>query len=459
MRSPYKRVTGRIRKNNRQNTEGGIPAGRGEAGSMADTGGGYKIQMIKFTDGKRRKLYGKAKRIAALCMAGMMLFTPAMQVQAVGAGSSIARGIDVSKHNLAIDWSKVPSSGVSFVFIKAGSTNSGVDPYFDVNMRGAQAAGLKTGVYLYSYATTPEQALAEAMFLLEWMSNYTVNYPVVYDVEDACHKSLSTAQLQEIINVFCTAIASQGYYPVVYSNKNMFQKQIGNVAFDKWVAQYADELQYDGAAFWQNTSHGSVAGIPTRVDMNYQFKDYSSIIIPEGFSQRGDQMVFYSNYRMQRACWVNWEDKKYHLDENGFVQKGCWFDDETGRYFLATKDGHALRDCVTIEGADYYFDENGVMQRGLVTMPDGVVYYYDLTTGALQRNVTVTIDGVDYVVDQKGVAVPAADVAAAEAAAQAVADGTAPTADAAAQAPADGTVPAAEAAAQTPADGAAQTAQ
>ncbi len=392
--------------------------------------------MIKFSKNIRRRIYRRIKTAAALCMAGMMLFAPAIKVQAVGAGSSIARGIDVSKHNLAIDWSQVPSSGVSFVFIKAGSLNMGLDPYFDANMRGANAAGLKTGVYLYSYATTPEMALTEAMFLLQWMSNYTVNYPVVYDIEDACHKNLSTAQLQEIINVFCTAIESQGYYPVVYSNKNMFQTKIGNVAYDKWVAQYADELQYEGAAFWQNTSHGSVPGIPTRVDMNYQFKDYSSIIIPEGFAQRGDTTVFYSNYRMQRACWVNWEDKKYHLDEFGRVQKGCWFEDETGRYFLATKDGHALRDCVTIEGQDYFFDQNGVMQRGMVTMPDGVTYYYDVMTGALQRNVVVTVDGVNYQVDQNGVAAPIVEEVLPEqipGAEQAVAPGQAPAADAAAQ--------------------------
>lgn len=343
------------------------------------------------------------KKVAALCLAGTLTLIPSQHAHAVGAGSSIARGIDVSKHNLAIDWSKVPSSGVSFVFIKAGSTNSGVDPYFDANMRGANAAGLKTGVYLYSYATNAEQAQNEANLLLQWMSDYTVNYPVVYDVEDACHKNLSQAQLQEIINTFCSTIEAQGYYPVVYSNKNMFVNKIGNVKYDKWVAQYADALEYDGAAFWQNTSHGSVAGIPTRVDMNYQFKDYSSIIIADGFATRGDQKVFYTNYRMQRSCWVGWEDKKYHLDENGFVQKGCWFEDETGRYFLATKDGHALREDVTIQGVEYYFDENAVMQAGLVVRPDGNTYYYD-ASGALQKNVTVTVDDVLYAVDKKGIA-------------------------------------------------------
>lgn len=341
--------------------------------------------------------------MTALCMVMILAFVPYRHVQAVGAGSSIARGIDVSKHNLAIDWSQVPSSGVSFVFVKAGSTNSGVDPYFDANMRGANAAGLKTGVYLYSYATNAEQAQNEANLLIQWMSNYTVNYPVVYDVEDACHKNMSQAQLQEIINTFCSTIEANGYYPIVYSNKNMFVNKIGDVKYDKWVAQYADALEYNGAAFWQNTSHGSVAGIPTRVDMNYQFKDYSSIIVADGFASRGEQKVFYVNYRMQRSCWVSWEDRKYHLDENGFVQKGCWFEDETGRYFLATKDGHALREDVTIQGVEYFFDENAVMQTGLVVRPDGNTYYYD-ASGALQKNVTVAIDGVTYEVNKKGIA-------------------------------------------------------
>ncbi len=363
------------------------------------------------------------KRVFTLLLAGAMAIMPVSRVEAIGAGSSIARGIDVSKHNLAIDWSQVPSSGVTFAFVKAGSTNSGVDPYFDANMRGANAAGLKTGVYLYSYATNAEQARNEADLLLQWMSNYTVSYPVVYDVEDACHKNMSQAQLQEIINTFCSTVEAQGYYPVVYSNKNMFLNKIGDIQYDKWVAQYADALEYEGASFWQNTSHGSVAGIPTRVDMNYQFKDYSSMIVADGFATRGDQKVFYANYRMQRSCWVGWEDRKYHLDENGYVQKGCWFEDETGRYFLATKDGHALREDVTIEGVEYFFDENAVMQTGLVSRPDGNTYYYD-AAGALQKNVTVEVDGVTYEVNKNGVATAVPVEAPAEEAAAEIADVT-----------------------------------
>ena len=116
--------------------------------------------MIKPNKMLLHRLRRGVKQVAVLCLAGALVLTPGLKVEAVGAGSSIARGIDVSKHNLGIDWSQVPSSGVSFAFVKAGSTNSGIDPYFDVNMRGANAAGLRTGVYLYSYAANADQALS-----------------------------------------------------------------------------------------------------------------------------------------------------------------------------------------------------------------------------------------------------------------------------------------------------------
>ena len=123
-----------------------------------------------------------AKRTLALALTVTAIWTlqPA-EVHAVNASGNIAQGVDVSKHNGSVNWSQVAASGMKFAFIKAGSTNSGVDPNFDANIKGAAAAGLKTGVYVYSYATTPEAAQNEANLVLQWISNYTVNYPVVFD--------------------------------------------------------------------------------------------------------------------------------------------------------------------------------------------------------------------------------------------------------------------------------------
>ena len=91
-------------------------------------------------------------------------------------------GIDVSKYQGAIDWGAVARSGIKFAFIRVGSTYSGIDPTFDYNMRSAQANGIKTGVYIYSYATNAEQAAMEAVLVTQWLAAYQVQMPVVFDI-------------------------------------------------------------------------------------------------------------------------------------------------------------------------------------------------------------------------------------------------------------------------------------
>ena len=232
----------------------------------------------------KRSFLTKGKKIlAAALMVALVSLLPASNAKAVTAWGAIAQGVDVSKYNGVVDWGQVKAAGMDFTFIKVGSTKSGIDPMFVHNITQANAAGLKTGVYLYSYATTPQQALEEANQVLQWIEGYTVNYPVVFDIEDKCHKKLSDQQLIDIINAFCMTIDAAGYYPVVYSNKNMFNGKLSITGWDKWVAQYNDTCEYNNnVCFWQYTSQGRVPGLPGRVDLNYQYEDYSQLIIQEG---------------------------------------------------------------------------------------------------------------------------------------------------------------------------------
>lgn len=328
------------------------------------------------------KKISKSIKVLSLFLCMVITWTSiAMPVSAVNSTTALAMGIDVSKHNQAINWGQVASSGVKFAFIKAGSTNKGLDPFYDANMRGAQAAGIKTGVYLYSYATNVEQAQNEANLLLSWMSNYTVNYPVVYDVEDACMRGLSTQQVQDMINTFCSTIYAAGYYPMVYSFKNLYLGKIGNVGYDKWVAQYSDHCDYPGdISIWQSSSHGSIAGVPTRVDIDYTYKDYGAIIIADGFTQRNGQTYFYAGYKMQRG-WIATNDTRYYLDGNGILQKGIWFADAAGTYYLSPQDGSISRGACTINKRDYFFNQDGILQAGPITRPDGLTCYYNPSDG------------------------------------------------------------------------------
>lgn len=55
------------------------------------------------------------------------------------------------------------------------------DEYFEKNIAGATAAGLKVGVYFYSQAINAEEAAEEAAFVLNAIRPYKVTFPVVFD--------------------------------------------------------------------------------------------------------------------------------------------------------------------------------------------------------------------------------------------------------------------------------------
>ena len=140
----------------------------------------------------------------------------------VKAASPIRSGIDVSYHQGAIDWNAVKSSGVQFAFIRAGSFKSGTDAYYHQNMKGAIAAGIPVGIYVYSYAISPEMAANEGLFAVTVAKDYPVSLPIAYDIEDAYHRGMSREQLQSLVNAFCNTVRAAGYYPIVYSSKNWF---------------------------------------------------------------------------------------------------------------------------------------------------------------------------------------------------------------------------------------------
>ena len=310
-----------------------------------------------------------------LCAALLIPMLP-MNAKAVTPGQAGAVGIDVSKYQGNVDWNAVRNSGVTFAFIKAYSSYSGVDPYFARNITGANAAGIRTGVYVYSYATTVEEAVAEANAVIGILQNYTVTFPVAIDIEDSSQKHLSPEQLAAIANAFCATVENAGYYPMVYASKYWFQNRIAPVAYDVWVAQYAAECEYPGIpSFWQYSNTGSIPGIAGAVDMNYQYRDYS-FIVANGFSQRGGNTYFYRNYRWQRG-WIDYNGARYYCDVTGVMRTG-WID---------------------LGGAIYYLGEDGVMSTGLRPVGDAIYYF---GTDGIRKSGLFEIEGQHYLFDAEG---------------------------------------------------------
>lgn len=198
----------------------------------------------------------------------------------------VLRGIDVSEHQLEIDWNQVRSAGLDYAYIRVGRrgyTEGGLfeDPYYTRNMQGAAAAGLRVGVYFFSQAINVGEAIAEARFVLEHLQGYSVSLPIVYDwekigTEDARTNGLTQEVRTECAIAFCETIQNAGYEAGIYFNRN-----IGYYGYDLsrltdyhfWFALPESPFPnfYYAVNSWQYSFTEAVPGIATETDMNLLF--------------------------------------------------------------------------------------------------------------------------------------------------------------------------------------------
>ena len=201
-------------------------------------------------------------------------------------GGKYLTGIDVSEHQYDIDWEKVAADGIDFAMIRVGYRGSTAgqiytDEYFEKNIAGATAAGLKVGVYFYSQAINAEEAAEEAAFVLNAIRPYRVTFPVVFDWEIvggsyARTYTVSRAVLCESAKTFCSAVEDAGYDAMIYFTQYLgyrkyILRQLSDYEF--WYAEYEAKprivFNFD---MWQYSSTGSVNGIDGDVDLNIYFR-------------------------------------------------------------------------------------------------------------------------------------------------------------------------------------------
>lgn len=198
------------------------------------------------------------------------------------------KGIDVSRFQGDIDWNAVAADGVEFAFIRAANRGYGTgklveDEKFEANLKGALAAGIHVGAYVYSQAINEAEILEEANLVLEKLSAYQVNCPVVIDVEKTLDSTgrmnqLTLEERTNLILLFCQTVEAAGYKPIIYHNLEMgaLMMDIETLEeYDKWFAYYNEDMYYPyDYTIWQYSDKGRVNGINTEVDMNISFSAF-----------------------------------------------------------------------------------------------------------------------------------------------------------------------------------------
>lgn len=205
---------------------------------------------------------------------------------------SIFKGIDVSKWQGNIDFEQVKKSGIDFVIIKAGGSDSGIykDRYFDMNYLKAKAAGLNVGAYYFvgKKFLTKEDGVADAKRFISILDGKQFEYPVYVDVETGSfnvRKRFTDATI-----AFCETMEDAGYFCGVYaSDISGFHDMLENDrlgAYTHWVAKYGNSKPtfVSQADIWQHSSKGVVDGILKYVDLDISFVDFPKIIKTKGFN-------------------------------------------------------------------------------------------------------------------------------------------------------------------------------
>lgn len=192
-------------------------------------------------------------------------------------------GIDVSEHQGVINWETV-SREVDFAFVRLGyrgyaNGNMVTDAYYSTNMQGAISNNVPVGVYFYSQATSYEEGVEEANYVLSQLGDYNLSYPIVLDredpmQEDARTNNMSVEQHTQAALGFLETIEAAGRSTMIYTNQMYYALYLDLEQIYKypvWFAQYANEPVWPYEfSIWQYSESGEVPGIYGPVDMNIE---------------------------------------------------------------------------------------------------------------------------------------------------------------------------------------------
>ncbi len=248
-----------------------------------------------------RPLYHRGMKPGALTTLIASLTFVAAGMLSAGTAAADFRpkaGIDVSRFQERISWSRVASTRARFAILQAsrGSGNDcavvpercGIDPFYRRNYRRARANGLRVGPYHRAFADGSSRrgarrdAKAEARLFSDEVGRLRRRDLIpTLDVESPFGR-LSSGRLVLWIETWIDVVERRLDTPVmVYTNDSSWQATGNTTLFAErgvplWVANFgvpeplvpADDWAGRGWAIWQYTSSGRIRGISGAVDKN-----------------------------------------------------------------------------------------------------------------------------------------------------------------------------------------------
>lgn len=209
------------------------------------------------------------------------ILTPISDIIDKHKNSDTMVGIDVSSWQGDIDWNKVKSSGVEFAIIRIGfgynSNNELIyDSKFKNNLANAKKAGIKVGLYFYSYAKSNKEAINQAKWIIDTLDEEKLDLPVAFDWETWTKfntYNISFTDLNNIATSFMDELSKNNYEGMIYGSCSYLERIWKLDNYKTWLAHYTDKTDYTKDYYiWQLSSTGKVDGINGAVDLDILYK-------------------------------------------------------------------------------------------------------------------------------------------------------------------------------------------
>lgn len=181
-----------------------------------------------------------------------------------------SRGIDVSRYQKSINWTKVKQNNIGFVYIKATEGATHKDARFEKNFAGAKEAGIPVGVYHFFRMTSSPQKQFENFKRVVGSRRMDLIPMIDIETKDGHSKAL----LQRNLDIFISLIKQHyGVLPMIYSSQvfynrylapkyNRYHLYLGR--YNKFPPTIVGKGTY---SIWQYTESGKIDGISTDVDI------------------------------------------------------------------------------------------------------------------------------------------------------------------------------------------------
>lgn len=199
--------------------------------------------------------------------------------------------VDISYCQTGINFKALKDAGVKYVLIRVGYGRelNQLDSAFKSHYTNAKKYGIPIGVYHYSYASSPADAIVEANTCIKWLTDLQIDLPIFYDLEESSIANQGRQAVTDIANNFCNTLKKHNYESGIYTSPTWLDNYMyadklvtNNIWLASWK-QSTSKPTYKNMCIWQyggDTNYidgNTLPGIKGAIDKDVVYKDFAYI--------------------------------------------------------------------------------------------------------------------------------------------------------------------------------------